>query len=99
MKDIVMVKSNSNKSILYLQDGTHEDVNKSLSVVINLLNSPAFFQISRSIYVNLNYLQRLDKKNSSCILTFNNSTIEEPISKTHLSHFEKLNLFPVVRFS
>ncbi len=94
IKDIVMVKSNSAKSILYLEDGSVEEVNKNLNAIMDQINSPAFFQIHRTVFVNLNYMQQLDKKKSTCVLGFNNSTLEEPISRIQLAHFEKLNLFP-----
>jgi len=99
IKDIVLIKSQANKSVMQLQDGTFEEVNKSLSALISLINSPAFFQIHRSVYVNLNYVQRLDKKNLKCILSYNNTLEEEPISKFHLAHFEKINSFPIIKLN
>lgn len=94
IKDIVLIKSKGNKSILYLFDGMVEEVNLTLTKMMSEISSPAFFQIHRTVFVNLNYMQRLDKKKSTCILSFNNSTLEEKMSKTFLAHFEKLNLFP-----
>jgi DNA-binding LytR/AlgR family response regulator len=96
IKDIVYVKSNSFQSILYLQDGTVETVTKSLSNLIRMLNSSFFFQINRSTYVNLNYLQRIDKKKEICILRFNHIVHEECITKTNIVNFEKLNIYPVI---
>jgi len=94
IKDIVLIKSKGNKSMLYLFDGMVEEVNLTLTKMMSEISSPAFFQIHRTVFVNLNYMQRLDKKKSTCILSFNNSTLEEKMSKPYLVHFEKLNLFP-----
>lgn len=99
IRDIVLVKSQVNKCLIYMQDGTIEEVTKSLGTVMSLINSPAFFQIHRSEYVNLNYMQRLDKKKLKCILDFNSTVLEEPVSKFHLAQFEKLNSHPFIKFT
>lgn len=96
MKDIVILKSNANNCYVYLQDGAIEEITRNLYMIIDKLNSPAFFRINRSTYINLNYLQRIDKKRLKCILAFNQTVHEEIISKIHLVYFEKLNLFSVV---
>lgn len=96
IRDIVLVKSKANKSMLYLRDGTIEEVSKGLTFLMNQINSPAFFQIHRTVYINLNYLQRLDKKKSICVLGYNSTVMEEPISKFHLMQFEKLSSYPFI---
>src|SRR5665648_116995 len=96
MKDIVMLKSKANNCLIYLQDGTFETITRNLYVVIEILNSPAFFRTNRSVYININYLQRVDKKTGKCILGFNQTLHEEIISRNHMIYFEKLNLFPVI---
>lgn len=96
VKDIVYIKADSFKSILYLQDKSVETVNKSLSKLIELLNSSVFFQINRSVYVNLNYLQRVDKKKKMCYILYNHTVCEEYISRSGIASFEKLNIFPVI---
>jgi two-component system LytT family response regulator len=98
IRDIVLVRSNVNKSLLYLQDGTIEEVAKGLTAMMEQINSPAFFQIHRTTFINLNYLQRLNKKKSVCILQFHSTVLEEPISKFHLAQFEKLNSHPYIKF-
>ena len=96
LKDIVMIKSKANNCYIYIQDGTIETITRNLNKVIRTLNSPAFFQINRSTYINTNYLQRLDKKNNKCILGFNQTIHEEIIPRNKMIHFEKLNSFPVI---
>jgi len=95
MKDIVMLKSKANNCNIYLQDGMVETITRNLYVVIRMLNSPTFFQVNRSICINLNFLQRIDKKNQKCVLGYNHSIEEVEISRANLSYFEKLNIFPI----
>lgn len=97
--DIVLVRSKGNKCELHLKDGTNEEVSKPLRALMTQINSPAFLQIHRSVFVNLNYLQRLDKKKLVCILGFNSFVLEEPISKFHLTQFEKLKSHPYIKFN
>lgn len=92
-RDIVIVKSKVNKSELYIQDGSIEVINKSLGEMIEILNSSVFFRLNRSTYVNLNFLTRVDKKNSRCFLRFNQMVHEEHITKNQILYFEKLDLF------
>lgn len=93
LKDIVILKSKANNCYLFLQDGTIEEITRNIYLIIESLNSPAFFQINRSTYINLNYLQRIDKKRLKCILAFNQTIHEEIFSRIYIRHFEKLNLY------
>lgn len=94
LNDIVYIKSNTNGTYVYLQDGTVETVTRSLSSLMLLLNSSLIFQINRSTCVNLNYLYRIDKKKEICILRYNQKTYEESISRYNIINFDKLNIFP-----
>jgi len=94
IKDIMLLRSKGNNCNMYLSDGAMETITRNIYIIVQMLNSPAFFQISRSAYINTNYLKRVDKKKYKCILGFNNTTHEEPISRSQMSIFEKQNLFP-----
>lgn len=96
LKDIVILKSKANNCNVYLQDGTIDTITRNLNMVVQMLNSPAFFQINRSTYININFLQRVEKKSCQCILGFNQTVHEETFSRSHMTYFEKLNLFPVI---
>lgn len=95
-KDIVILKSEANNCKIYLQDGTMETITRNIYILVQKLNSSAFFKLNRSTYINIKYLQRVDKKNLKCILLFNQKMHEESISKHHLAFFEKMNLFPAI---
>lgn len=94
IKDIVMIKARINSAEVYLQDGTIEIVTKRISSLISLLNTSLLFQINRGAYINLNYLVRIDKKKSTCMIRYNNKTHEEEITRSNLNNFKKLNIFP-----
>ncbi|MDP2336455.1 MAG: LytTR family DNA-binding domain-containing protein [Bacteroidota bacterium] len=96
IKDIVILRSKGNNCDVYIQDGKIETITRNLYIVINLLNSPAFVKINRSTYININFLQRVEKKNNRCILGFNQTIHEETFSRNQMIYFEKLNLFPII---
>lgn len=96
IKDIVYITADAFKTILYLQDRSVETVNKSLSKLVQSLNSSVFFQINRSQYINLNFLQRIDKKKKMCYILYNHEVCEIPISRNYIVSFEKLNIYPVI---
>lgn len=90
IKSIVMLKSKANNCDILMDDGTTETITRNLYKVVGILNSPAFFQINRSTSINTNYLQRVDKKNFRCIISYNQVIIEEPITKSNMTLFEKM---------
>lgn len=94
VKKIVLLKAKANNCYIYLDDGTLETATRNLYKVANILDSPAFFQISRSTYININYLQRVDKKSFKCIISYNQTIIEEPITKDKMIYFDKMIKFP-----
>lgn len=96
IKDIVIVKAITNGTVVCLHDGTIETISKNLKEVISLINSTLIFEIRRGTYVNLNYIERIDKKKRICFIRFNNSLSEESIRKNNIINFEKLEIFPVV---
>lgn len=94
IKDIVLIKAKINSTEVYLQDGSVETVTKRIGNLISLLQSSLIFQINRGTYVNLNYLVRIDKKKSICVIRYNNTHYEESITRSNLNNFKKLNIFP-----
>jgi len=94
IKDIVFIKAKINGTEIYLKHGIVETVSIRINRLITLINSTLIFQIHRGTYVNLNYLVRIEKKKAICIIRFNNTFHEEPISTTNINNFKKLNIFP-----
>lgn len=94
IKNIVILRSKSNNCDVYMDDGSMETVTRNLYKVASILDSPAFFQINRSTYVNMNYLQRVDKKSFKCTISYNQTILEELISRNKMIHFDKMIKFP-----
>jgi DNA-binding LytR/AlgR family response regulator len=94
IKNIVLLRSKSNNCDILMDDGTSETITRNLYKVARILNSPAFLQISRSMCINMNYLQRVDKKNFTCTISYNQTIIEEPISRHKMIYFDKMIKFP-----
>ncbi len=94
IKNIVILRANLNNCDVYMNDGTIETATRNLYKVVKILNSPSLFQASRSTYINLNYLQRVDKKSSKFIIGYNQILMEEPIPRDRMIHFEKMIKFP-----
>jgi len=93
----VLLKAKANNCNLYLKDGTIETITRNMNNLAETINSQTLFKISRSTYINLNYLKRIDKKNLKCMINFNQTVVEEEISKSNLLHFEKPDLFPPIQ--
>jgi DNA-binding LytR/AlgR family response regulator len=89
VKDIILIKSKANNCNLYLDDGSIETITRNLIVVEEMLNPSNFFRVSRSAIINLKYLKRIDKKNLKCQMKFNNSVLEEEITRSNMVLFEK----------
>ncbi|HEY3371831.1 MAG TPA: LytTR family DNA-binding domain-containing protein [Prolixibacteraceae bacterium] len=93
IKEIVYLKAKINGTEINLADGSVETVSVRINRLIELLNSSLMFQIHRGTYINLNYLVRIEKKKAICILRFNNTVHEEPISRSNINNFKKLDIF------
>ncbi|HKJ41632.1 MAG TPA: LytTR family DNA-binding domain-containing protein [Sunxiuqinia sp.] len=93
--EILMVQAETNYSYIYLTNNNTELITQNLQKIIDIIDSPSLVKANRSTYINLQYLRRIDKKNKKCVLNHQNIVIEEPINRSSLSFFEKLNCFPI----
>lgn len=93
--DIMLCEAESNYCRIYMKDGEEEVIMLNVLKVVSILSSNRFFKVSRSAYINLQYLKRIEKRNRTCILTYKDLTLETKIMKSSLSYFEKLNCFPI----
>lgn len=93
-KNVVILKSKLNNCDVYLNDGSVETITRNLYKVVPLLNLPTLFQTSRSTYVNLNYLQRVDRRSLKCTISFNQTIIEEAMTRSSMILFDKKIKFP-----
>jgi DNA-binding LytR/AlgR family response regulator len=93
--DVMLCKAESNYCRMHMKDGEEEIILLNIYKVASILSSNRIFKVSRSAYINLQYLKRIEKKSRMCILTYKNLTLETKIKKSSLSYFEKLNCFPI----
>ena len=99
IKDIVYMKSKANNCNIHLSDGSVETITRNLYVLIDMLNSTAFYKISRQTAINTNYLQYIDKKTQKCILQYNKTSHTEPITDNYIKSFEKLDFVQIIQDS
>lgn len=94
IKDIIILKARLHYTDIILSDGSSETVIRTLNKLAELVNSPSFFQVSRSVYINLNYLHRIERKSKKCFLNVNDKLIEEKMSRGAINLLEKTIAFP-----
>jgi len=84
--EVVFCQADGNYTHIQLSAGNREITTQNLGAIEELLNSGAFFRVSRSYLVNLKYLARVDRKNSLCILEYNGATfpVKIPAQKIRL---------------
>ncbi|SFF63430.1 LytR/AlgR family response regulator transcription factor [Sunxiuqinia elliptica] len=93
--EIMMIQSQINHCYIFLSNGSVELVTHMMQNILELVDSPNMVRASRSSYINLQYLRRIDRKNRLCVLTHQDIVIEEQLNRTTLSFFEKLDCYPI----
>lgn len=94
-EDIMLYKAESNYCRIYTKDGDEELITLNIYKVASIVNSQRIFKVSRSAYINLHYLKKIEKKTRICILGYTDLTLESRINKSSLSYLEKINCFPI----
>ena len=84
--DIVYCKADGNYTHIQLTSGSCEITTQNLGAIEGILNGSSFFRASRSYLLNLEYLSRVDRKSSNCILEHpgNSWSIKIPAQKIKL---------------
>lgn len=70
-EEIVFIEAEGNYSVFHLVNNRTETVTMLLGKVEEQLDINSFFRISRSYIINLNYLKKVNTRQSHCILTRN----------------------------
>lgn len=84
INEVVYIKADGNYSNLYLSDGSSKLITSTLAKIEVQLEKAVFCRISRSILVNINYLIRVNRRNSLCILKGDILEVSLPISKKRI---------------
>ena len=93
--EIILLRNSGNSTELITINGKTELITMNTIKLVKLIDSPSIVKISRSAYINLQYLRRIERKNKTCTLQHKNITLEESLNKTGLAFFEKLDCFPI----
>lgn len=94
-EDIMLYKAESNYCRIYTKEGEEELIMLNIYKVISVVNSRRVFRVSRSAFINLQYLKRIEKKTRTCILNYKGLILETKLKRSRLVFFEKLNFFPI----
>jgi len=93
--EALLIQAQEYQTYIFLANGTVERVTASISRIIDQIDSPSFVRANRNAFINLQYLRRIDRKNRICTLGHQNTVIEEPLNRSSITFFEKLNCFPI----
>lgn len=85
--EIIFCRSDSNYTILQLNDGKSCSVAMNLGAVEEVLPELCFSRISSSLIINLHYLVEVDRKSMTCKIR-NETTHNLPISSQYLRSLE-----------
>jgi two-component system LytT family response regulator len=83
--DIAYVEADGNYSVFHLSGASREVITLLLGKVEEQLPYDTFFRISRSSIINLNYLKKINTRQSQCILNKNGSEFKCDISRDRIS--------------
>lgn len=93
--DIMLLRIEDNYTLIFTTNGKSEIITMNILKIVSTIDSPSIVKISRSAYINLQYLRRIERKNKTCVLHYKDISLEEPLNRTGLIFFEKLNCFPI----
>lgn len=85
--EIVYCIADSNYSKIFLENEKELTTSLNLGKLENVLNHKSFVRISRSVIININYLVRVDRKNSRCTLQ-NNHEITLSLTRKYMNDLE-----------
>lgn len=95
LNEIVFCKANRAKTILTLINNEKIHLKINMAETMEVINNQMFFKISRSFCINRNYLRKIDKKYSKCLLHYEGLSWEIPASRNIIKHLESLYTKPV----
>ncbi len=84
IEDIIRCESDNNYTIFYLADNKKLTMSKTLKEYENLLPDSDFIRVHRSHLINIQYLERFEKKNSGRVLMKDKSIVPVSVRKKEL---------------
>ena len=95
LNEIVFCKAEKSKTVLTLINDEQIYLKTNIAETTEIINNQFFFKISRSYCINRNYLRKIDKKNSKCLLYYEGLSWEIPASRNIIKRLESLYTRPV----
>lgn len=89
LDDIIFAEADGNYSTLHLLGGAKEVASQSLGKLIDCFPASMFSRISRSHFINLNYLVQFDRRTRMCTLDVNGHKEELRVSVRHIRTLEE----------
>jgi len=88
--DIVYVQADGNYSMIFLKDGNMELVTTYISTIQERINLKHFFRAGRSLLLNLNCLNEIDRKKRICYLNTVVGNLEIRVPYKYVRRIEDL---------
>jgi DNA-binding LytR/AlgR family response regulator len=82
-EEIIYLKADSNYTHVYLRNGKHITVSRSLRTFQVGLEDNLFARISRSAIININYLKEVDRVSKKCLLQVNDQQFKLSLSGSY----------------
>ncbi|MBU8893234.1 MAG: LytTR family DNA-binding domain-containing protein [Bacteroidales bacterium] len=89
-QDIFYLKADGNYTEINLISGEKYISSYNMGRLSKRLNGTGFERINRNLIANTEYLQKINRKNKTCLLKTGSSEIELPVSATFLQNMNKL---------
>lgn len=86
--EIIYCEASRNYCEIYMEDGRREVVTMNMNQVGKLLPDDHYYRISRFNIININYLDRVERKDHKCFLKSNGDYFSLKISSSGLKELE-----------
>lgn len=83
--EVIYIEAEGNYSLFHMSGNRTETVTVLIGKIENLLRSDNFFRISRSFIINLDYLKKVNTRQSLCILVKNGSEFRCSIARDRIN--------------
>ena len=88
--DIMLFKGEGLFSRVYLKDGENDLIRMSPSMLFKTIDLSSVFKTNRTVYVNINYLIKIERKNRICTVGYGKNIHTVKIVHTNIVQFEKI---------
>ncbi len=94
--DVILIQAESNYCRIFTINKREELITLNINRVVTILDTAGIMKVSRSAYINMKYLKKIEKKNKTCLLQYKDIKLETSISRSGLSYIEKMDCFPII---